>query len=288
MQKDGRNVLVDADAETVASITSAAAGGIRCSLDDMLAWALNWLVPTPAQQAWLSAEQRRAVWTAQTPMPISKRRRDWDGSHNYAYGYGWRLADVDGVWTVSHTGTLNGMYSMLGLLPDMKTGFVIMTNGIGDEARTVLGEALFKHYTAPGQGHSVDEYAAKIAHESKAPERSDAPDTSVRAPATSAELAQWLGVWRDPWFGEVTLCERQAKLRFTAAKSPLLSGTVMRVGTRYLVDWDDESVDAEPWLSFPAAGKGAAQKLTLAKVDPHADFSFDYEDLAFERVRACD
>jgi len=26
----------------------------------------------------------------------------------------------------------------------------------------------------------------------------------------------------------------------------------------------------------------------MAKVDPEADFSFDYEDLSFQRERACD
>jgi microsomal dipeptidase-like Zn-dependent dipeptidase/CubicO group peptidase (beta-lactamase class C family) len=284
MQKDGSNVVIGADSENVPAITSAAAGGIRCSLHDMLAWAQNWLVPTPAQQAWLSPKQRAAVWTAQTPMPISKRRREWDGTHAYAYGYGWRLADVDGVWAVSHTGTLNGMYSMLTLLPDMKSGFVLMTNGVGDEARTVLGEALVKHFTAPGEAHTVDGYAALIAREPKAPERA-LPDTSARTPAKASELARGLGVWRDPWFGEVALCEREGRLRFVGAKSPQLSGSVMRVGTRWLIDWDEDSVDAEAWLEFSG---DKPHTLKLAKVDPEADFSFDFEDLAFERVRACD
>jgi microsomal dipeptidase-like Zn-dependent dipeptidase/CubicO group peptidase (beta-lactamase class C family) len=288
MRKGDSNLVIDGDGDIVPAITSASAGGIRCSLRDMLSWAQNWLVPTDRQQTWLSPKQRAAVWTAQTPMPISRRRREWDGSHVYAYGYGWRLADVDDVWTVSHTGTLNGMYSMLTLLPELRSGFVIMTNGVGDEARTVLGEALVKHFTAPGQAHSVDEYAARIAREPKAPDRANAPDTSSRTPATAAQMTHRLGIWRDPWFGEVALCERDGKLRFSAAKSPLLSGTVMRVGERYLVDWDDDSVDAEPWLDFAAASWNAPPALTLAKVDPDADFSFDYEDLAFTRVRDCD
>ncbi|MEP6511850.1 MAG: membrane dipeptidase [Dokdonella sp.] len=288
MLKDASNVLIDADDASIPAITSAAAGGIRCSLDDMLRWARNWLAPDAAQLAWLSPRQRAMVWTAQTPMPISDRRRDWDGSHFYAYGYGWRLSDVDGVWSVSHTGTLNGMYSALSLLPELKSGFVIMTNGVGDEARTVLSEALVKHFTAPGQSKSVDDYVAKIANEPHASERASAPDTSVRRAATTAEMAPWLGVWRDPWFGEVSLCERAGVLRFIAQKSPLLSGTVMRVGTRNLVAWDADSVDAEPWLTFAAPNGKQPAMLTLAKVDPDADFSFDFEDLAFTRVGRCD
>src|SRR5690606_37428673 len=98
----GRNVVTDADAESVPPITSAAAGGIRCSLDDMLVWARNWLAPGARERAWLPADQRAAMWTLRTPMPVSARRRAWDNTHFLAYAYGWRLADVDGEWTVSH------------------------------------------------------------------------------------------------------------------------------------------------------------------------------------------
>jgi len=64
-----------------------------------------------------------------------------------------------------------------------------------------------------------------------------------------------------------------------------MHGTVMRVDQKLLVDWDDASVDAEPWLSF--AGTGDAVTLTLAAIDPDADFSYDYRDLHFRRSGAC-
>jgi hypothetical protein len=60
----------------------------------------------------------------------------------------------------------------------------------------------------------------------------------------------------------------------------------MQVDERYLVDWDDDSVDAEAWLDFRSSD--GRPLLTMAKVDPQADFSFDYEDLAFTRERNCD
>jgi len=155
MRKDGHNVVINADAEVVSAITSAAAGGIRCSLNDMLTWARNWLDPEEKALAWLSVEQRRPLWTAHTSMPISARRREWDHAHFYAYGYGWRLTDVDNVWNVSHTGTLSGMYSVLSLLPDKRSGFVMLTNGEGSDARTVLTEVLLKHFTSPAEHRRV-------------------------------------------------------------------------------------------------------------------------------------
>lgn len=289
MRIEGRNVVAREDGEIVPAITSAAAGGIRCSLNDMLAWARNWLVPDAGQLAWLSGTQRRALWTPHTPMPISARRRDWYNTHFYAYGYGFRLADVDGHWTVSHTGTLLGMYSEMMLLPDQGSGFVMMTNGAGGEARTVLGAALLKHFTAPEQGRTVESFAAEIAADAGSPGGGEAAETPVpRTAASPGANGLHTGVWRDPWFGEVAICPEQGAVRFRAAKSPRLTGTVMRVGERYLVDWDDPSVDAEAWLDFSASVPGPGSSLTMSKVDPKADFSFDYEDLAFTRDRSCE
>lgn len=286
MRQSGRNVPVRTDGERVRPTTMEAAGGIRCSLDDMLLWVRAWLSPDAAP-GWLSPAQRRTAWTVHMPMPISQRMRDWDGSHFYGYGYGWRLSDVDGVFKAAHTGTLMGMYSSVTMLPDRRVGIVMLSNGEADAARTVLTQALVKHYTARDPALTVAHYAEKLAAEDAArPASAKAPDTSRRRAARPAELAQQLGVYRDPWFGDVSICRDgdRDRVRLRAARSPRLDGIVQRVDTRWLVDWDDPSVDAEAWLHF--AGEGEAD-LRMSKVDPRADFSFDYEDLAFERTVGC-
>ncbi|WP_203322254.1 serine hydrolase [Pseudoxanthomonas beigongshangi] len=288
MRTAAGNVPIREDGAIVPDITSMAAGGIRCSLNDMLTWMRTWLSPE-RQPAWLGAEQRRAVWTAHMPMPVSARMREWDNSHFSAYGYGWRLSDVDGVWKVAHTGTLAGMYSSVILLPDRKVGIVILINGEGEDARSVLGEVLTKHYTAPAQKVSVAHYAEAIAREDAAiPAQKRKPDTSARRFATGTELAGQTGRYRDPWFGEVALCMKDDGVRFQSARSPMLAGRVMKVGDRWLVDWDDDSVDAEPWLAFHPATAGTPPRMTLSHVDPDADFSYDYADLDFQRTGGCD
>lgn len=279
---DGHFVAEPADGPVVHPATMDSAGGVRCSLNDMLTWATNWLAPTPAQLAWLTREQRHKAWTAYTPMPISARRRAWDGTLFYGYGYGWRIADVDGQMTVSHTGTLSGMYSAMVLLPFRRSGFVVLINADAEEARSVLIEVLTKHFTAPGKARSVASYADELDRENQQKRISHVPDTSSRKAATPAELAAQLGVWRDPWFGEARLCGHGNTVRFASVKSPRLTGQVMRVGDRYLVQWDHDEIEA--WL-LPPAQPGDA--LRMAKVDPDADFSSDYEDLAFRREHAC-
>lgn len=286
MRQDGRNVPVRSDGDVIRATTMEAAGGIRCSLDDMLTWIRAWLSPPDTAKGWLSQAQREAVWAPQMTMPLSKRMRKWDRSHFSAYGYGWRLADVDGHFKVAHTGTLMGMYSAVTMLPDQDVGFVIMINGDGDEARAVLTQVLVKHYTRGDPSLTVAHYAGLTAVEEAArPAGEKAPDTSGRRRASAAELLTHLGVYRDPWFGEISLCHDGNGVRLRAARSPLLSGVVQRVGERWLVDWDDVSVDAEAWLHF--GGGKTEPDLRMSKVDPQADFSYDYEDLAFTRVSGC-
>ncbi|WP_441605416.1 MULTISPECIES: serine hydrolase [unclassified Dyella] len=281
MRGHDRNIVINADDVEIPDITSAAAGGVRCSLADMLVWARNWVAPTPQQLQWLTPEQRQILWTPYTPMPISARRRAWDGTRLYAYGYGWRIADVDGVHTVSHTGTLSGMYSAMTLLPDRQAGFVVLMNSEAEDARTVLVEALTKQFTSPANAHDVSWYADQLDRAAAASRKGATPPTSQ--PARADELRSRWGQWRDPWFGAITLCPQGKALRFAAVKSPRLTGTVMRAGQRYLVHWDHG--DADAWLSFPADNHGS---LHMSKVDPSADFSYDFEDLAFHREHGCD
>jgi CubicO group peptidase (beta-lactamase class C family) len=298
-QGDG-NVAIRSDSERIPLDTAAAAGGIRCSLSDMLTWMRVWLddeLKTANGATWLSPSQRKELWSAHTPMPLSQRQRLWDGSHINAYGYGWRLSDVDGVWRVAHTGTLAGMYSAVNLFPDKRAGFVFMINGEGSKARSVLNTALAKLIAAPDKLRPVDWYASEL-------ERDDAtttvapPDTSARSPETVEAMAPWLGIYRDPWFGDVSICDRGDTIVLASTKSPQLTGRLVRVdNTRLLVDWDQDDIDTEAWLNFesrilntrnPARDAATATtRLFLSKVDPNADFSYDFEDLEFTRVGRC-
>lgn len=294
MRRGDSNVVIRADGKLISIDTAAAAGGIRCGLNDMLTWMRVWLsdeMRATDGATWLSRAQRQALWSAHTPMPLGSRQRAWDGSHINAYGYGWRLSDVDGVWRVAHTGTLAGMYSAVNLFPDKRAGFVFMINGDGAQARTVLNSALAKLITAPHELRPIASYADELASwRADSSVSSRAPDTSVRTPVSLAGLESWVGVYRDPWFGEVSICPRDGVVLFASVKSPQLTGKVMQVGPRLLVDWSQDDIDTEAWLVFTRDGLPSAPStptLTMSKVDPDADFSYDFEDLAFTRTGEC-
>jgi hypothetical protein len=141
-------------------------------------------------------------------------------------------------------------------------------------------------YDVPGSGRcwAVVSYADELAAEAK-PAADNVLEVRDRAVMEPDGMRSWLGVYRDPWFGEITVWERQDRVEFAAAKSPLLQGTVMKAADRLLVDWHDDSVDVDAWLDFSSAPD--LTTLLMTKVDAEADFSFDFEDLRFSRTAAC-
>ncbi len=184
------------------------------------------------------------------------------------------------------------MYSAVTLLPELDVGFVILLHSNAGQARTVLEQVLAKHFSAPAEGRTVAYYVDALAREREAALEAGTaglpPDaTAPRAPADAASLEVFLGTWRDPWFGEVTVCPAGGGVRFESTRSPRLAGPVLAAAGRLLVDFDTLGADADAWLDFSPGQDERPARLTMAKVDPEADFSYDYEDLSFIRTGSC-
>ncbi len=282
------NVAIKVDGKVIPAITSAAAGGVRCSLDDMLLWAHNWLDPALTPD-WLSAEQRKAITSAQMPMPISERERRWENTHFRAYGYGLRLSDAHGQFRFGHTGTLDGMYSAMAIFPDLRNSYVFLINGEAGDARTVLEAALTQVLIGSKSLPDIKQLAQEL-HSSREASGADQAraQAAVRKPASSKDLGDALGIYHDAWFGEIRLCPEGKSVQWASSKSPRMHGTVMQAKTRLLVAWDDPANDgADAWLDV-VKGSDGKPSLAMRAIDPETDFSYDFHDLAPRRVRACD
>lgn len=285
---DGANAPGRLDEEEIPAIASAAAGGVRCSLDDMLAWMGNWLDPERTPD-WLSAEQRRAMWTAHMPMPIGALQRRWENTHFLAYGYAFRLSDVNGAYRVGHTGTLDGMYSAMAMFPDSRSGYVFLINGEAGQARQALEAALSRLMTRPDSAPRIADFARDLEARRAA---SGAAEARAEAAARSAvrpdDIASVLGVYRDPWFGEIRLCPEEGVVRWRSKKSPRLYGRIERAGERLLVAWEHPAAEgADAWLDLSPA-EGGSTTMRMAAIDPETDFSFDFHDLSPHRTHDCD
>ncbi|MEZ5545172.1 MAG: serine hydrolase [Lysobacteraceae bacterium] len=298
LRTDKGFAVASADPPQVAPITSAAAGGIRCSVRDMTTWIANWLDPQRTPN-WLSADQRRAAFTGWMPMPIGARQAAWDASHFNAYGHGWRISDTHGQFRVAHTGTLEGMLSAVTMLPDRNLGYVLLLNSNADDARIALNQAVLMQFIAPdGQGHDFNDYADRLDAEHAASGAEEARQAAAkRDPLPLSKVAKAVpGVYVDPWFGEISLCPKEGNLRWRSHRSPVLDGLVKQVEGRWLIEWDERSLYADAWLDVSADGKPindgnkttGSPTMAISVVDPDTDFSYDFHDLSPVRTRDCD
>jgi CubicO group peptidase (beta-lactamase class C family) len=271
--------------------TSAAAGGIVCSLDDMLTWVgiqLNRGM-TADGNVLFSAEQSRKMWQPVTFRSVSERDTELNRTHFRAYGLGWRLADVHGFKEVSHTGTVAGKNSYVVMIPELELGAVVLTNGSSSAARLAVMNTIVRSFM-PVEQHdwiqmSLEEQEAeRQSSQSQAkPGAEQHEDSSMGKDLCQAPGASLLtGRYRDPWFGDVVIAIDEGRLVFSSEKSPKLKGPLSHFeGCRFVIRWIDRSLEADAWIEFEMDGEGPAHAITMSRLD---DGDYDFEDLDLKRA----
>ncbi len=284
---EGRLSVIDRSRIPRQPPVSAAAGGVVCSLDDMLTWARTQLnhgtAPTGVEL--FSAEQSKELWTPRTLRNVSERDFELNRTHFKAYGLGWRLADVHGYKEVAHTGTLAGMKSSVVLIPELELGVVLLTNGSSSAARTAVMNTIVRSFLPVEQ---ID-WIKFIQDEAEARQQEQALKVVEEKPAKAApqdccipDLEQFTGRYRDPWFGDVTIRLEDDRLVFDADKSPKLTGGMTHSdGSRFIVRWTDRTLEADAYVLFERGDKDRVVGISMTKLD-HGDF--DFEDLDLSRV----
>ncbi|MFN5615350.1 MAG: DUF3471 domain-containing protein, partial [Brevundimonas sp.] len=99
----------------------------------------------------------------------------------------------------------------------------------------------------------------------------------------SLPLAAYAGTWRDPWYGDIVISERNGGLwldftRSNALKGPLepYDGETMR--TRF-----PDKREEDAFIIF-VLENGRPVRATLKGVSPDIDFSYDYQNLRLTRL----
>lgn len=119
----------------------APAGGINSSIKDMAQWLKLQINEGSYQGSQLvKSEIIRETHTQQTPIPSSPGTRElFPTAQRLDYCLSWLALDHNGQLMIWHNGAIDGMHAVIGLIPEMKIGAVILSNY---EDQT-LHEALF-------------------------------------------------------------------------------------------------------------------------------------------------
>ena len=273
------------------SETANAAGGIYSSVSDMSKWVIaqiNGGKYGDGSKRLFSQEVHEEMWTPQTIIPV--RGTTAYNTHFSAYGLGWFLSDVKGYKQATHTGGLAGIVTQVTILPEMKLGIIVFTNQQVGAAFTAVTNTIKDSYLGMPKVDRVAEYHARIVAENENAKKITgeiwkAIDAQQKN-NTKIDINQFAGIFRDAWFGDVTISLNNGKLMFASKRSPRLSGEMLYYkGNTFVAKWNDRSLDADAFVKFNLDTEGKAAGMTMEAISPLTDFSFDFQDLEFHVVK---
>ncbi|UHQ25181.1 serine hydrolase [Lysobacter sp. 5GHs7-4] len=274
------------------------AGGLYSSVHDMTQWMRAQLDggvygrSGGKEQRLFSAARQKAMWSIVTPIAIGEpsvpelaaARPNFLG-----YGEGWQLSDYRGRKLVWHTGGWPGMVSRVTLVPEHKLGIVVLTSAeLPGAFQAVTLRALDAYLDAPrtdwtaAYGAALDKSLAKGDDDWK---QHEAARTLGTQP--SLALAKYAQTYRDPWYGDVIVEQRDGKLRMRFARSQALVGELQHwQHDSFIVRWDQRWLNADAFVDFALTADGKVRELRMESVSPNTDFSFDFHDLRLTPVAA--
>ncbi len=261
---------------------SAAAGGMVCSLDDMITWVKTQLNrgTAPSGATLFSAQQSDMMWRPHTLRSVSERSYELSRTHFKAYALGWRLADVHGYREVSHSGSLDGWRSYVVLVPELELGVIFLSNGSSSPARSIVMNTIVRSFMPVPEQDWFELLAPSKEKDLPDEVVPDLPKPGPRANAVDHQ--RFVGRYRDPWFGEVTVAGEGGQLVFQSIKSPRMRGELFyQQRDTLLVLWNDRTLESDAFIDFDIGDDGSVRSMTMRPVSADADWSFDYQDLHF-------
>ncbi|HEX9207245.1 MAG TPA: serine hydrolase [Steroidobacteraceae bacterium] len=242
----------------------------------------------------ISEAQALEMWKPQTVVPVAKNPPGLElAQASYkAYGLGWLVSDYRGTQIIAHSGGVPGMVVLLVIVPAKDVAFAIFLNSEESSALSAMQYHLLDHFlglaspdwtTALVAARQARVASGREALAAAAAEQKKLAASGTRGP--SLPLDGYAGRYRDAWYGDAVIERTKDGLRLRLEHTPALAGPLEHVRfDTFIARWADRSLE-DAYVTFALDAKGAVERMTLRAVSPLADFSFDYQDLAFTPVR---
>jgi len=269
-----------------------AAAGINSCIEDLSRWVrlqLNrgeW-----AGKRLFSEARHREMWTPVTWVPVrpgegalAQVAPQWS-----AYALGWNVSDYRGQRIVHHSGGMAGIVTRTVLVPVLNLGVVVLTNQESGAALNAIVYTVLDHYF----GAEAVDWIAVLEENRKKREKEAAAKVSEamarRNPASRPSLppSSYAGRYRDAWYGDVLVEERDGRLRIRFSHTPWLEGTLEHFHyDTFVARWDRRWLLADAWVTFSLKPDGSVDGVRMSAISPLTDFSFDFHDLRLRPVPA--
>jgi CubicO group peptidase (beta-lactamase class C family) len=269
---------------------NAPAGAINSSVNDVSKWVIAQLNggKIDDKNRLFSAAQAKEMWTGATIVPISPAADALGASKpNFSeYALGWLVSDYRSKKLVWHTGGLAGMVTRITLVPEAKVGVIVLTNQETGFAFNALTYALLdEHLGVKEKTDWVKLFNdVRVKREKEADEKvSKAAEKRNKESKPSLPLKSYAGRWRDAWYGDVLIDEKDGKLSINFTHSPDLVGVLEHFQyDTFIAKWNKRSLLADAYLTFTLKADGTLDSAKMAAVSPLTDFSYDFHDLLLQ------
>jgi CubicO group peptidase (beta-lactamase class C family) len=263
------------------------AGGLAISANDMARWLMIQLdggkLPGATDRLFSEAAHEQ-MWTPVILQPITPRPEPLKSTQPMfnTYALGWDVRDYHGARIVWHGGAVFGFLTAVVLIPEKHVGFAIEINSEDGEIINGLMFELLDHYL----GLPMNDWPAKFIaykHERVA-EALKTYRTDTAKPAKvgpSLPLARYAGTYTDPWYGNIEITQANGGLRIDFKSTPRMGGALEHWQyDSFVTRFDDKTIEPA-YVTFALDADGKVSRITMKAVSPLADFSYDYQDLAF-------
>jgi CubicO group peptidase (beta-lactamase class C family) len=258
---DTVRVITNASVDAVAS-----AGAVWASIGDMARWMRFVLDSGRVDGRRLLKPDSYAEWlkpqTMVTPAefyPTARLTRP----HWTTYALGWFQEDYAGRMVDFHTGSIDGMVAIIGLIPDERLGVYVLANLDHAELRHALMYRVFDAYLGnpprDWSGDLLKLYDGIGAAGDSARRRNEAH----RIPNTRPSLAldQYTGTYADSLVGDIVVSLDNGRLRLRTSSTH--AGTLEHWEyDTFRVRWDDAWEGTE-YVTFTIGRDGAPSRLDL-------------------------
>jgi hypothetical protein len=181
------------------------------------------------------------------------------------------------------------MLSRTVLIPDLNLGIVVLTNtepgGVG--VFEGVSRSLVDSYLGMEDYGWMDKFVGYFKEKSeKGSMAVDAVWETVKlASKIKVDNEDYIGVYKDSWFGNVEVFLNNGKLWMKCHRSPKLNGAMsFYQSNTFAVKWEYQDMNADVFAMFSLDENGKAQGLKMKGISPDIDFSFDFQDLDLHRI----
>ena len=231
----------------------ASAGSVWSSVSDMAKWMRFVLDSGRVGGKRLLAAGTFTEWvTPQIRAPVALYPAlSLARPHIFSYALGWFVQDYRGETVWMHTGSINGLSAIVGLLPDRRAGVFVLANLDHAELRHALMYRVFDMYA----GNPERDWSAELLKLFRG-DRTAAPVAARPANAAppSLALARYAGTYSDSTYGSVEVTVADGSLRAKFGNEDL----------GLLAPWEYEIFRSpESVLTFVPDGRGNVASLQM-------------------------